>query len=225
MELEVKLTARPDVPGGPEALFERLLEATSLAGFGLGPAVRHRIRDVYFDTPDRALSRGRFALRLREQDGRRLVTVKGGEKWSGAGLSRREEYEAPLDALSLTAALQRLVERQVLGRPAAAAVLLRDFAAGQRAGPLLPVLDAATDRRERPVRRQGGDRPVVLLSLDRVEYTGLGLPPFFDVELEAVSAGGEADLRALQAALVGVSDGALEPAAESKLARGLRLLK
>lgn len=223
MELEIKLSARPDIPGGPDALFGRLRELPALGGCPLGAVTEVAIRDVYYDTPTGALSRARCALRLRVEDGRPLVTLKAAEVWTGAGLARREEYEAPLTGASLAHVLRLLAERSLVPRPALAAVRQADFAAGRPAGPLSPILDTTTRRWNRPVLRPGGGAPVATLCLDRVEYAGLPGQAFYDVEVEVTGDGREQELAHLSAALQAESEG-LAPSAESKLVRGLRLL-
>ncbi|MFL6696832.1 MAG: CHAD domain-containing protein [Vitreoscilla sp.] len=51
---------------------------------------------IYFDTPDLLLSRHRFALRLRNEDGRWVQTLKGGKGGKGAG-AERFEHEVAVD--------------------------------------------------------------------------------------------------------------------------------
>lgn len=220
MEVEIKLNVQPEVAGGPAAFFARLAALRRLGLFRLGPASRHRIHDVYFDTADRRLGVARVALRRREQDGACFVTLKSPKRRDGA-LAVRDESEAPLNAASLAWVLAALVDMGLLGEGEAAAADGAAFAAGLPCGPLQPVLAAATDRTERAVFR--GAEPVATLALDMVVYEGLALPPFHDVEAEAAGRGGEAELGAIQQLLMQEADGALAPGRESKLARGLRL--
>lgn len=217
MEIEIKLNVRPDVAGGPAALFARLAALDRLGPFTLGPVAEHTIRDVYFDTADRRLGGARIALRLREQDGARFVTLKAPRRREGA-LAVRDEREAPLTAASLAAVLAVLAGLGLL--PPDTAPDLAAFAAGRAAGPLQPVLAARTRRVERAVRRDAAH--LADLALDVVEYEGLA-SLFHDVEVEARGGGSEADLAELQALLVAAAGGALVPGLESKLARGLRL--
>lgn len=210
----------PGAPGGEAAVLHNLAALTGLGPYRLGPAVLHRIRDVYYDTEQRSFSAARVALRMREQDGFRWVTIKAGRRRAGA-LAEREESEQPLDACSLGRALADLVERGLLSADAAAAVDVVAFGAGQASGPLAPVLATATERVERAVFR--GDAYVAELALDTICYEGLPVRAFYDIEAEAKAGGGEADLHALQELLQQAAGGALAPGTESKLARGLRL--
>ena len=50
---------------------------------------------IYFDTPDLLLSRHRFALRLRREDGRWVQTLKGAKRKGGP--ADRLEHEVPVD--------------------------------------------------------------------------------------------------------------------------------
>jgi inorganic triphosphatase YgiF len=67
----------------------------------LGELAGHRVRrrdpvvltDAYFDTPDDALGRAGFALRLRRAGGEVLVAVKGDERRLPDGGTRRLELE------------------------------------------------------------------------------------------------------------------------------------
>ncbi|BAD39470.1 CYTH domain-containing protein [Symbiobacterium thermophilum] len=214
LEVEIKLAVPPTVPGGPGALFERLAAQETLAGFPLGAAQRVALRDTYFDTDDGTLAGAGAGLRVRREDGRTLITLKVTQAREDA-LTRREEYEAPLDLASLREVVERI--RPLIGP---GTVPFAAFAAGRPAGPLEPVLDVRT---ERIVRTVGN---VATLSLDRVLYPGLAPEPYYDIEVEA--APGLADpavLRALEAALTAAADGHLRPEGRSKLERGLALLR
>ncbi len=88
----MKLAAQPQhLPG-----LIRLLEAR--AGTGLGPEIR--LVSTYFDTQDGALARQGLTLRIREQEGRFVQTVKSGggpcgADGNGAALVRGE-WEDPV---------------------------------------------------------------------------------------------------------------------------------
>lgn len=220
-EREIKLTALAGGPGGPGALFEHLARLPALgAAYALGPARAFSIRDVYYDTAGGQLRAGRVAFRIRSADGKPFVTVKRTVR-QASGLSVREEYEAPLDPASLRAALERA------GVPIGdGAIPVAALAAGDPAGPLLPVLVAVTERVSRAVLR--GGLAVATLCLDRVRYERVpGEPVYHDVEVEATPEGTEADLEDLGRLLARAAEDAgarVVPERESKLSRGLRLL-
>lgn len=212
MEVEIKLHVLPGVDGGPAAFFERLATIGSLAGTPLGRPARLVVRDLYYDTADGALAQAKAGLRLRVENGSALVTLKESRRRDGA-LTEREEIEHPLSAQHLAQVLTRI--RPLVGPEP---VSLDDFAAGRRAGPLVPVLEVVTHR----VARQMG--AVGTLTLDWVEYPGVGPEPYFDIEVEAAE--GQVDesvLRRAEAELGRLAGGHLLPATMSKLERGLRL--
>ena len=69
------------------------------------PAGSVELANVYYDTPDQALARGRAALRVRRQGKQWLQTLKTAGDGGKGGLSARHEWEVPLqdDALSVDA--------------------------------------------------------------------------------------------------------------------------
>jgi hypothetical protein len=77
------------------AVLDRLGRAERLGPFTLGEAEHLSIRDVYFDTPDGALRRAGRGLRVRIQNGKTLITLKGERRANAAsGVTDRSEYEA-----------------------------------------------------------------------------------------------------------------------------------
>jgi inorganic triphosphatase YgiF len=87
-EIELKLTIDP-------AHVERLRCNHVLTSMVQGKPRRHKLHNVYFDTPEQDLLRAGFALRLRRMSGRWVQTVKGGGSAEG-GLHRRNEWEWPV---------------------------------------------------------------------------------------------------------------------------------
>src|SRR5437870_2996937 len=78
----------------PESFVAQLAALRNLGGYRLIPMADERIRDVFFDTPDLALRARRVALRVREKNGRFLLTVKGEAQRGDWGV-RRLEREVP----------------------------------------------------------------------------------------------------------------------------------
>ena len=108
-EVEGVLLVRAD---DQEAAGDRLAALEVVDRFQLRPLPARRIRDVYIDTDDGALAGSRVAFRLREQDGRPLLTLKADAVRSGLA-SERLELEAPWSAEALQAALEELRRRGV----------------------------------------------------------------------------------------------------------------
>ena len=75
--------------------------------FELRPRPTQRIRDVYLDTGDGALAGARVAFRVRELDGRPLLTLKANPVRSGLA-AERLELEAPWSAEALQSMLEEL---------------------------------------------------------------------------------------------------------------------
>jgi CHAD domain-containing protein len=73
--------------------------------FSLGPRRRQQTVDIYWDTPDYALTRGGFGLRTRRQDGNWLVTLKELTVSPASALADRVEVETALDETTLLAFL------------------------------------------------------------------------------------------------------------------------
>jgi len=93
-EIELKLA----VPAGAHSALVDWLDAHAQAAGSV------ELANVYYDTPDQALARGRAALRVRRQGDQWLQTLKTAAT-STSGLSARHEWEVPLqsDALSVEA--------------------------------------------------------------------------------------------------------------------------
>ena len=122
-EVELKLSARPaDLPQ-----LQQVLAAKSACGPHPDPPPhagegreRARLVGTYYDTRDRALLQRGLTLRVREQHGRYIQTVKAGDLATG-GFLERGEWE---DALS--------DDRPDLAAPQSGALLPHDIAADLR---------------------------------------------------------------------------------------------
>src|SRR5689334_8967738 len=75
----------------PERELKRIARSSALHGFKLGPAATFDLKTIYFDTPDLALCKAGYALRVRQNGHGFVQTVK--EASSGALASERNEYE------------------------------------------------------------------------------------------------------------------------------------
>jgi len=175
--------------------------------FSQGRAVTRTLDSVYFDTPESALARAGFGLRIRRSGPHRVQTLKG-EGSAAGGLFERAEYEAPVEgaepdlALVPDAALRaRLVE--ILG-----------------ARPLEPVFRTEF-RRTRRVLRDGDAEWT--LDADQGEIVAEDArAPISEIELELRS--GEPS-RLFEFALLLQEQFDLLPSTRSKAERGYALMR
>lgn len=144
-EVELKFDLSPQAA-------ERLRTHPLLSGDGADAGAVQTLRAVYFDTDDEALRRAGLSLRIRDEAGLRLQTVKS--SGGGEGLLARGEWEAPVEGDDPD--LARLAETPL--------------------GPMLKSLDGRLrpmfqTRVERMTRTVHGERGEVELSLDAGEVT------------------------------------------------------
>lgn len=168
---------------------------------------RQRLLTYYFDTPDGALMRAGFALRIRREGRRWIQTVKGGGGSVG-GLHRREEYETLVDGPTpdFDAIPRGPLQTLLLDGPVRACV-----------GPIF------TTRFSRLTRSvELADGTLAEVAFDRGEViAGDVSTPLCEIELE-LRQGQVAGLLGVARALV--RDGGVWPEDVSKAARGYRLL-
>ena len=185
-EIELKLTVVGDDPDG---LLDAVATLARLGEYELGQLRRHRLRDVYWDTPKRQLRKHGLTLRLRRMNDQVLFTAKGGTS-AKDGLFRRYELERP-------ATLEHWHEvRMAL---AAGGVPLDGFAARDGTPAewmaccgLIVTQDRTTDRRTRDVLDAG--RVVGEMALDRTTFRFRTLVvEYREIEVEQVG-DGEIDL-------------------------------
>jgi len=198
-ELEIKLRLPPESLGR--------LGRVSLPGAVAGqrPATQ-RLRAVYFDTPDLAVRRSGFALRVRREGPRWIQSLKGGGGSAG-GLHRRLEWESPVPRSEIDPGLlphngPGSVARSRKVRDALGPLFMTDIT-----------------RRRRMLVFENGDR--VEFSLDRGEIrSASAAAPVCEIELE-LKAGAPLRLYDVARALVRELPVRLEP--DSKAERGYRL--
>ena len=206
----------------PEAAGRKVAGLEGVDRFELRARATQRIRDTYLDTAEGALGAARVAFRVRELDGRPLLTLKADAVRSGLA-GERLELEAPWSAEALGSVLEELRRRGVrLPEPpegAGAGEPLADLAALG----LHPTQTRETTRTPRDVveRDDPGAGPVAELTLDDVAYQlPAGRARLLEVEVEAKGAGGLATVQALLGALAEGFPGELRPWPYGKLATG-----
>jgi CHAD domain-containing protein len=210
LEIEAKFGIRD------EQTFEKLLQATALAGFALGETAVAELHDRYLDTAEGAMRAAGYACRLRRlgsseassgppPDGRVLATLKALGGAVGA-IHRRPEYEVALAKPSPPADWP----------PGPARDLAVDLAGAE---PLIILFDIQQTRYSRPLL--DGDRVVAELSLDRVRLSrgDVLADTYLELEAELEPGGSERDLERLVDKLE--DEWGLEPDDQSKFERAL----
>ena len=218
-EVEGVLLVRAD---DQEAAGGRVAALEAVDRFQLRPLPARRIRDIYVDTDDGALAGTRVAFRLREQDGRPLLTLKADAVRSGLA-SERLELEAPWSAGALTAALAELRRRGVELPTAPEEIGAGEPLADLAALGLHPTQTRETTRTPRDVveRDDPGAGPVAELTLDDVAYQfPAGRARLLEVEVEAKGSGGMETVESVLGALAERFPDDLRPWPYGKLATG-----
>jgi hypothetical protein len=204
----------------PEAVLRTIEGRDEIAGHALGATRSERIQDRYLDTSDRRLEMVRIALRVREQDGRMLITLKGPSATGRWGGEDRLELERDWSKRAWKEVREELQGRGVAIRapstgPSSALETLA--AAGFEI-----VQDRAAERRIRDVRpRGGGQGRVAELALDTVTYHFPGRDVrHYEVEIEAKTRRGAEAVAAVATALVDRYWPRLRPWRHGKLPTG-----
>jgi CHAD domain-containing protein len=209
MEVELKYIV-PDYE-----TFEQLLSLTHLGDYWLRPALDQRLTDHYYDTPERAVLRGGYALRLREDAERHewIGTLKGLASTGEAASAEheREEYESPVPPGAAPEAW-----------PAGPARERALQLVGDR--PTQEIVAIGQERHKRVLVAGEGDaqREVAELSLDVVSLPQNGHKQVtYELEIELRPEGARDDLKALGEALAGYQ---LAPQPKSKFERALEIV-
>jgi len=206
----------------PEAAGRKVAGLEGVDRFELRARATQRIRDTYLDTAEGALGAARVAFRVRELDGRPLLTLKADAVRSGLA-GERLELEAPWSAEALGSVLEELRRRGVrLPEPPEGAGAGEPLADLGGLG-LRPTQVRETTRTPRDVLERGRPDagPVAELTVDDVGYRlPAGTARLLEVEVEAKGAGGLATVQALLGALAEGFPGELRPWPYGKLATG-----
>ncbi len=195
------------------------------SGYELGAATEVTVVDTYVDTPDFRLLRKGFGLRMRQQNGLRLATLKATRMVDAASIFRRIEIEEPL-------ADEAQID-DLSGWPEAIRNALEDVAI--EAARLQPLCILRQQRIKRPLcalrrltpqQRKQRSVQVAELSLDTIQVCADADSPalahYHELEIELAPGLDEHELHALVAAMPAQS--ALAPSARSKLEHALALL-
>jgi|GEM_PF-745071 len=212
IETELKLRIAP-------AAIASLRASPAIAAAALGPWRVARLDNRYFDTKDHALANHRLALRLRRVGRRWVQTLKAAGAEPDGALTARSEWESPVDGPRLALYRLRTTPLGALGSP-------RSLASR-----LAPVFTTNFRREARLLALRDG--MTVEMAIDRgVVTTGRGRTrrraAICEVELEIKDAGAvhgdDAHAELLRFAMRLSRQFPLLPLAESKAARGARLV-
>jgi inorganic triphosphatase YgiF len=204
------------VSDSPEQVADAVAALDELGGYALVAPREEPIHDRYLDTPGRELSARDVALRIREVDGRPLLTIKGPATAGDGDARTRAEHETDWpDAWELLRAEvgQAL---DVPDEPPSADPLEALTALG-----LEVVQERRTARRLRDVVPPGDGAPVAELAVDEVAFElGAHTVRHHEVEIEAKGPGGEEAIDALAGSLAERYAPSLRPWTIGKLGTG-----
>lgn len=200
MEIEAKYTAS-------EEQLARLMEADALGEYRLEKAEEQHLTDFYMDTDARDIWKGGYACRIREKNGKWLLTVKGLGGAEGA-IHQREEYEMEIQP--------RMPPQQWPDGPA------RDLVISlSRSRPMAELCIIRQRRVLRKVYR--GKCLIGEMSLDAVDMGSAGqVKRSYEVEVELEQDGTLEDLQSLDKILRSYS---LRPEPRSKFERAMAQLE
>lgn len=185
------------------------ISALDVSPYELRSAGVEEHEDILLDTPSRAITGARHALRIRTVGARHILTLKGPNE-AGEGVHSRDEIEAPLagDVTFDPTAWPADIRQRVLGLT--------------RGEPLAPLLRNTVRRELWQVSREG--REIGEVALDTGAILIPGRPePIHELELELRGDGARKDLDVLRKRFAAALP--LAPESRSKLERGLAALR
>lgn len=224
-ETEATLVILSENPG---SISEALAAEAHLGRYELEYVGVRAIRDQYFDTPEGTLGKRSYALRLRNSDGHLLLALKGGGEKAGEFATARLEIEGAWSQETLDLIVDKLQQQGVLR------VRLQVGQQATQPGETLQELgfvllqDRATTRQVFSVLATGAHARLAEIAVDEVIYhlaCGAITHHELEVEVEATSEQGVAQLDKLIQALLARFQNTLRPWKHSKLATGLVLEK
>lgn len=184
------------------SVFSALQEITQLGPFELKPLGVHTVVDRYLDTTDRQMIRAGFACRIRQVNGRQLLTLKSTTPPDGS-LHRRQELEMEIESDQPQAWADSEAKKVTLD-------IIGD-------APLQTLFVIHQTRRKHHVFRQ--ERLVIEFSLDEVAFNNPAVVDYCGLEAELTADGVETDLVEFVETLQ--ANWLLQPDSLSKFERGL----
>jgi inorganic triphosphatase YgiF len=215
-EVEAKLAVPSPHARG---VIDDLRSRDSLDGLALGPAAEVHIEDVYLDTKRGAIGRWGGALRIRTQDGEKLITVKGPRVGADESTVTRSEIELAFTPDNVHSAMDWLRARLGEGSDLPTSAHVSEEPASIEG--LSPIHERRTLRVTRAMPAQ---EPCAELAIDRAMYAIGGREvTLVEIEIEAKGAGGRGVVRRGASALLELYPKAIRAWRHSKLAVGLAL--
>jgi uncharacterized protein YjbK len=189
-------------PSHQEIELKRLLVGDGAADRlvrAIGPVASDVIQiNHFFDTPDGRLRQKRFSVRLRDEDGRFILTAKAPSRGVSGSVTTRTEAEAPIDTA---------VAQQIMAGTLDAVVTLRQHVADPAYAELWQGIDAA---------QAGQTLTEVGHFRNRRRTVAVVIPPDLAVRVE-IDQTHYPDGRVDEEAEIEIPDAALAPAVEAWL--------
>jgi inorganic triphosphatase YgiF len=202
----------------PAEIARKIARLTSLAGYRIQTNSPLLLRDLYFDTPNRALQAQEFALRLRGINQKWWIALKGKSEPLDWGGVQRLEIEARWSRRSWKMAVRELERRNI--------ALQGQLA--RRADPidaltsrgLRVVQRRETRRRVRKLMARRGTRVLAELAIDTVTFHFEPRVRLYEMEFEAKAQDAPAALKMVMDDLLNRYGSALRRWEHGKLATG-----
>ncbi|UCG12247.1 MAG: CYTH domain-containing protein [Deltaproteobacteria bacterium] len=210
----------------PRADARQIAALTSIADYQLLPQDSQTIHDLYFDTPDRTLQTQKLALRVREIDATRWLTLKGHSQLTDWGGVERLEIEVLWSEDALTKIVKQLRDRGIKTLQLRQDLDYTHPLDVMSSLGLGLVQDRESHRRARDIVRADAEIGPVLaeLAIDSVVYhfgdQGIHL---HEVEIEAKAGGGSTVVKTVIESLVAIYGLALRRWDHSKLVTGMAI--
>ncbi|MBI3914226.1 MAG: CYTH domain-containing protein [Chloroflexi bacterium] len=209
----------------PEKIAAEIAKLDAVGGYRLERGETQKIRDIYFDTPDRVLEKQRLGLRIRQVNDKRLITLKGPGRQGGWGKTRLE-IEAAWSRKALQRVLRELRARGIRVRVGNAEFESDDPLETIEELGFQVIQDRQTNRLIRNVLKKNVTSKTVVaeLAIDSVSYHfGKQIVCLHEIEIESKTKNGKAaGLATLLENLIEMYQPALQEW-KSKLATGRAL--